>query len=168
MLFLFWFVYSIIFLWGKEIVFKLYQLYHIEAVVCQELVSTWQICFILLYLLNVWLPLCTGWTTKVETLRNLNLLVKFIDSCTGPLIFFIYFYKTVCKAETQRNWVFATNSYFQIPVSLQPFDLNLWYFKLRLFDLTEFIIWNIYGLRHWVFRDIGIWKVEFVVKTQFL
>ena len=45
----------------------------------------------------------------------------------------------------QRNWVFATNSAFVRPISLQPYDVNL-----TLFDLTEFIVWNIKDLRHWV------------------
>ena len=47
-------------------------------------------------------------------------------------------------------WVFATNSNFIIPIPVQPYGVNSWYFKLRLFDLTEFILWNIQGLRHWV------------------
>ena len=38
-------------------------------------------------------------------------------------------------------------------------------FKLRLFNLTEIIVWNIKGLHHQV---IGIRKYEFVTKTQFL
>ena len=42
-----------------------------------------------------------------------------------------------------RNWVFATNSDFLIPISLKPNVVNLWYFKLILFDLTELIVWNI-------------------------
>ena len=29
-----------------------------------------------------------------------------------------------------------------IPISLQPDSVKLWYFKLRLLDLTEFIVWN--------------------------
>ncbi len=37
----------------------------------------------------------------------------------------------------ERNWVFATNSHFLTPISLQPDDVNLWYFKLKLFDFTE-------------------------------
>ena len=37
-----------------------------------------------------------------------------------------------------------------ISISWRPDGANLWYFKLRLFDLTEFIVWNIKGLRHWV------------------
>ena len=33
------------------------------------------------------------------------------------------------------NWVLATNSDFQLAISLQPDGVNLWYFKLSLFDL---------------------------------
>ena len=40
----------------------------------------------------------------------------------------------------QRNGVFATNINVLIPISLHPDGLNLGYFKLRLFDLTEFIV----------------------------
>ena len=29
---------------------------------------------------------------------------------------------------------------------MQPDGVNLWYFKLRLFDLPELIVWNIKGL----------------------
>ena len=35
---------------------------------------------------------------------------------------------------------------FLIPISLQPDSVNNWYSYLRLFDLTEFIVWNIYGI----------------------
>ena len=34
-----------------------------------------------------------------------------------------------------RNWVFATNPNFLIPILLQPDGVNLWYFKLRFFEL---------------------------------
>ena len=47
-----------------------------------------------------------------------------------------------------KNWVFATNLNFLIPKSLHPSVVNSWYFKHRLFDLTEYIVWNIKGLRH--------------------
>ena len=69
----------------------------------------------------------------------------------------------------ERNWVFATNSNFLIPISLQSDGVNLYYFKLRLSDITEFIVWNIY-LRYSTmgYKDIGIRKSEFVAKTQFL
>ena len=43
-----------------------------------------------------------------------------------------------------------TNLIFVIPLSLQPDDLNLWYFKLTLLYLTVFIVWNVNGLQHWV------------------
>ena len=50
----------------------------------------------------------------------------------------------------QRNWVFATNSNMLIPMSLQPDGVCLWYFKLRILDLTVFIVWNIKDLRRYV------------------
>ena len=31
----------------------------------------------------------------------------------------------------------------QICKPLEPDVVNLWYFKFRIFDLTEFIVWNI-------------------------
>ena len=57
----------------------------------------------------------------------------------------------------QRNGVFATNSNFLIPISLQPNGVHRWYFKLRLFDVTKFIVWNIKGLRH---QELSYKKVE--------
>ena len=53
----------------------------------------------------------------------------------------------------KRNWVFATNSDFLIPIYLQPNVVDLRYFKL------------------WIMLDvmiIGIRKFGFVAKTQFL
>ena len=51
---------------------------------------------------------------------------------------------------TQKNWVFYANSVFVKPISLQPYGVHLWYFKLTLFDLLAFIVWNIKDLPHWV------------------
>ena len=59
------------------------------------------------------------------------------------------------------KWTLVTNLNFLIPISLHHDGVNLWYFKLRPFDLTEFIVWNIKGL-------LGIRKSEFVTGTQFL
>ena len=50
---------------------------------------------------------------------------------------FKYFHKV------QRNWFFATNLTFLIPIYKQPDGVKLWYFKLILFNLIEFIVWNI-------------------------
>ena len=36
----------------------------------------------------------------------------------------------LCSKDSQRNWVFATNFDFLIPISLQPNDIDLRYFKL--------------------------------------
>ena len=40
--------------------------------------------------------------------------------------------------------------------TLQPDCENLWYFKLILFDLTEYKVWNFWGLRHWVVKIKGL------------
>ena len=41
------------------------------------------------------------------------------------------------------------------PISQQPDHASLSYFKLTLFDPPEFIVWNIYGLRHLVLKKLG-------------
>jgi len=64
---------------------------------------------------------------------------------------------------SQQNWVFAANTNFLIAISMQPNVVNHWNFKLRLFDQTKCIVWNIKGC-----RDIGNRKLEFVTKTLFL
>ena len=68
--------------------------------------------------------------------------------------------------DKKRNWVYATNSHFSTPISLQPDDVNLWYFKLRLFDLTELIVWNIKGLGKRVAKLQEL-ESEFVAKLNF-
>ena len=50
---------------------------------------------------------------------------------------------------------------------VNPYGVNLWYFKLRLFDLTELIVWHILCLRHWVATILGIRKSDYVANTQF-
>ena len=49
------------------------------------------------------------------------------------------------KYSFERIWELATNSNYLL--SLQPDGETLRYFKLRLSDPTEFIVWNIEGLR---------------------
>ena len=61
------------------------------------------------------------------------------------------------------NWVFTTKSNFLMLVSLQPDCINILYFKLKHFDLTEFIVWNIKGLQHRVaqisrFENQSLWQ----------
>ena len=58
---------------------------------------------------------------------------------------------------------FCRKSKFIISISLQPDGANLWYFKLRLFDLAEFIVWKIKGLQR--YRN---WKIRICGKTHFL
>ena len=76
-------------------------------------------------------------------------------------------------------WGFVTNSNFRIPISLQPAGVDVWYFKLSLFDLTEFI----YSLKYQGSTTLGCKyirsttlgckylrnrKSKFVAKTQFI
>ena len=44
----------------------------------------------------------------------------------------------------------------KLTFSLQSDGVNLWYFKLRQFDVTEIIIWNIERLRHRVSNIKGL------------
>ena len=60
---------------------------------------------------------------------------------------------------TERIWVFVTNSNYIIPIFLQPNDVTLWFFKLRIFEISDFALgWE----------DIKIGKSDFLTKTQFL
>ena len=45
----------------------------------------------------------------------------------------------------KMNWVYGPNSDFLIPISWQTYGLNLWYFKLRLFNLTCILGLQRYG-----------------------
>ena len=42
------------------------------------------------------------------------------------------------EKNVKKEVKYATNSYFLIPLCV-----NLWHFKLRVFDLKELIFWNI-------------------------
>ena len=70
--------------------------------------------------------LCIHFKTKTMKFRVLD------KNCPG----FSKFSKIEFSYK-QRNWVCVTNSFFLIPISLEPKDVNLRYFKLILFDLTE-------------------------------
>ena len=45
---------------------------------------------------------------------------------------------------------------FLTPLSFQPDGVNLWYFKLKLFDLTKLSVWNTKGLHHQVEKIKGL------------
>ena len=44
--------------------------------------------------------------------------------------------RSIDKKLAHRNWVFATDSIFLIPISLQPGGVHLLYFQLESFDRT--------------------------------
>ena len=73
----------------------------------------------------------------------------------------------VTSGPGQRKWVFATNSNFLIPLSLQPNVVELRYFKLRIrFDQKP--KFEIKSFTPPGCIDIGIRKFELVPKTQLL
>ena len=76
-------------------------------------------------------------------------------------------------------FIFRENTPYKLSKSLQQTHssnalqrdvVNLWYFKLKLFDLEWYIVWNIQDLYDATLggKDKGIRKIEFVAKTQFL
>ena len=50
------------------------------------------------------------------------------------------------QGQKLRNCFFTTNP--NLSIQLKPDDVLLWYFKLRIFYLTEFIGWKSQSLRH--------------------
>ena len=97
----------------------------------------------------------TAWNTGIRILFHVpdthRYLIESISQCLHVKTMLasrcVSYYETIeassklCIRFLLRSWVFATN--LNIPVPFQPGDVNLWYFKLRLHDLTEFIAWNI-------------------------
>ena len=57
--------------------------------------------------------------------------------------------------DRQRNWVFATNCDFIIPISLDSNVVDLWYFKqwLLLDQITKFEISKVYDIGFQRYRD---------------
>ena len=72
--------------------------------------------------------------------------------------FEIRLFKIIASRIKRRNWVFATNSDFLIPISLHPNVLDLRFFKLWILLDQIITVWNI-----WISHN---WKFEFV--AQFL
>ena len=71
--------------------------------------------------------------------KPLGILIKYQYKKSNPNTIFPLL--NICYL--QKNWVFATNSNALIPISLQHDGVNLWYLKLRFFDQTKFVVWNI-------------------------
>ena len=98
-------------------------------------------------------------TTHGSENLNLRRIISSIAKEKALRIFFSFYSVTILfyikipsvwiAIKCQRNWLFATNSDFLIPISFEPNAVNLWYFKLIFFDLTKVIVWNFKGLRRW-------------------
>ena len=87
--------------------------------------------------INAWFSLFLNLETNLIFYLNPEKLTKFNQSQSGI-------------RSRERNWVFVTSSIFLKLISLQPASVNLWYFKLRFFEITKFIVWNIRSLQHHV------------------
>ena len=66
------------------------------------------------------------------------------------------------------NWVFDTNTNFQIPKALQPDGVNLWYFFTFIICYNKIHSTKCQRLAQSGCKDLGIWNFMFVTKTQFL
>jgi len=67
-----------------------------------------------------------------------------------------------------RKLSFCHNFKFSIPISLKLKGVNLWFFKLRLSNLTEIIVWNIKGLHHQVEKIKGLENMSLWQRLNFL
>ena len=56
---------------------------------------------------------------------------------------------------------------FSNPYTLQPDGVNFQYFKLKLFDQTKFIVWNILGIWLWVAKIVGFENQRFLSSKLF-
>ena len=77
--------------------------------------------------------LATPVLSRTSNWCKLNVILKY----------FMFSILTHLFKKLLRNWVFAPNSNVLILIYLQPDGVHVWYFKLRLFDPTELLVWNI-------------------------
>jgi len=66
----------------------------------------------------------------------------------------------------ERSWVLATSSDFLIPLSFEPYVVNLWYFKLVIFDYNSSHSLKCQLSTTLDCKDIGIRKSEFVTRLN--
>ena len=89
------------------------------------------------------------------------------------IIFYIIKHLKPCRFSwlkcnnVQRNWAFATNSNFLIPISMQLEGVNRCYFNFKVFDLKELIVWNFKGLRPQAAKIYGLETLSLWQKFSF-
>ena len=69
----------------------------------------------------------------------IHLQIKIGILAITTLLFSSWMYTSRCVS----SYNLGIESLEQNQISLEPDVVNLWYLKLRLIDLTEFIVWNI-------------------------
>ena len=80
----------------------------------------------------------------IRIIRNIfKKTIFFFSEQTFKKLSVFFYFKNNFTERKVWNWVFVTNVDFLIPIFFLPDGVNLWYFKLKFFQLTEFIVWNI-------------------------
>ena len=97
--------------------------------------------------------------------KTIVLTRLFWDLCW--ICFFRFFGKYFLSKSKKLS--FFTILKFLIPLSLQTDSINLWYFKLRLFDLTELktLKWNILNPNYVIWVS-NVHTFDFLLKQFFL
>ena len=80
---------------------------------------------------------------------SVNLLSRFSWLERG-LVYIVYSDSDLKKITILDQKLKLIESMTQTQIFLSLYLCNPWYFPLILFDLTEFIVWIIQGVRHWV------------------
>ena len=74
--------------------------------------------------------------SRNDIARRMYDVIELIDNTRSCILNNLCFF-------IERNWVFVTNSNFLIPTSMELNVVDFWYFKIKKFDATGFIVWNI-------------------------
>jgi len=102
------------------------------------IMSLWLSCPLLDELVLLWDLKCRLPHTTKPCPKNSNKSLFEIKSSTFKLcIWFNLVWKHFPIITEQSNRVFATDSNFLFPLSLQPDSVNFWNFILKLLDLTK-------------------------------
>ena len=87
------------------------------------------------------------------------------ENANWPCLLLFDLFITHLVGSLSKELSICTNSSFLIHISLQYDGANLRYFKLKLFNITDF---KFEKSKVFDCKEIGIIKYEFLTKTQFL
>ena len=102
---------------------------------CRSRDTSWFISWVINWVLYVGFRKLRLDPSEIFKLRALIFLIYDLSS-KNPTFFVMHFLPKGTEFLSQTQ-------IFSKPISLQLDCVKLWYFKLNLFDLPEFIVWNI-------------------------